>query len=102
MKEQEVAEETVETVAEEVEEVQTTSLLKPIRGTLQPVEEAVETSTLTPVGHMLVPEKRRGSPPPSSIGTGGTATLRPVRGTLTPVPDDPVEQTDADEEADED
>ena len=102
MKEQEMAEETVETVAEEVEEVQTTSLLKPIRGTLQPVEEAAETSTLTPVGHMLVPEKKRGSPPPSSIGTGNTATLRPVRGTLTPVPDDPVEQTDADAEADED
>ena len=103
MQEQETAEETVEGVAKEVEDVQTTSLLKPIRGTLQPVEEAAETSTLTPVGHMLVPEKKRGSPPPSSIGTGGTAaTLRPVRGTLAPVPDDAVEQTDADAEADED
>jgi len=49
-----------------------------------------------------VPEKKRGSPPPSSIGTGNTATLRPVRGTLTPVPDDAVEQTDADEETNDD
>ena len=95
----EVEEET--TVAEDAEEEETmveeidtststmqrpTALLKPIRGTLRPLEEEeeVRTASLTPVGHMLMPEKKRGAPPSSSVGQQ-TATLRPVRGTLTPV-----------------
>ena len=64
-----------------------TALLKPIRGVLKPLdeEEEVRTTTLTPVGHMLVPAKERGSPPPATAGRPTTATLRPVRGKLTPV-----------------
>jgi hypothetical protein len=64
-----------------------TALLKPIRGVLKPLdeEEEVRTATLTPVGHMLVPAKERGSPPPATTGRPTTATLRPVRGKLTPV-----------------
>ena len=77
-----------------------TALLKPIRGTLQPLteEEEVRTASLTPVGHMLVPEKKRGPPPSASIGRPETAKLRPVRGTLTPVSKKPVKQLKADEE----
>ena len=77
-----------------------TALLKPIRGTLQPLteEEEVRTATLTPVGHMLVPEKKRGPPPSASIGRPETAELRPVQGTLTPVSKKPVKQLKADEE----
>ena len=46
-----------------------TALLKPIRGTLQPLveEEAVRTAPLTPVGHMLMPEKKARGPPPLSL-----------------------------------
>ena len=77
-----------------------TALLKPIRGTLQPLteEEEVRTASLTPVGHMLVPEKKRGPPPSASIGRPETAELRPVQGTLTPVSKKPVKQLKADEE----
>ena len=41
-----------------------TALLKPIRGTLQPLveEDEVRTARLTPVGHMLVPEKKERGP----------------------------------------
>ena len=79
-----------------------TALLKPIRGTLQPLveEEAVRTAPLTPVGHMLMPEKKaRGPPPSASIGRPKTAELRPVRGTLTPVSKKPVKQLKPDEDA---
>ena len=77
-----------------------TALLKPIRGPLQPLteEEEVRTASLTPVGHMLVPEKKRGPPPSASIGRPETAELRPVQGTLTPVSKKPVKQLKADEE----
>ena len=94
--------ELVEEVSEEDKSVMTrpTALLKPIRGTLQPLteEEEVRTASLTPVGHMLVPEKKRGPPPSASIGRPGTAELRPVQGTLTPVSKKPVKQLKADEE----
>ena len=79
-----------------------TALLKPIRGTLQPLveEEAVRTAPLTPVGHMLMPEKKaRGPPPSASVGRPKTAELRPVRGTLTPVSKKPVKQLKPDEDA---
>ena len=80
-----------------------TALLKPIRGTLRPLEEEeeVRTAPLTPVGHMLVPEKKRGPPPSSSIGQK-TATLKPVRGTLTPVSKTPVKRLEPSEDQDED
>ncbi|MCH1616345.1 MAG: hypothetical protein L7R83_02405, partial [Candidatus Poseidonia sp.] len=79
-----------------------TALLKPIRGTLRPLEEEeeVRTASLTPIGHMLMPEKKRGSPPSSSIGQE-TATLRPVRGTLTPVSKTPVKRLEPSDEEDE-
>ena len=56
-----------------------TAMLRPIRGTLQPLvdEEEVRTASRTPVGHMLTPEKKRGPPP--SIGKPKTAELRPVK-----------------------
>ena len=112
----EVEEET--TVAEDAEEEETmveeidtptstmqrpTALLKPIRGTLRPLEEEeeVRTASLTPVGHMLMPEKKRGPPPSSSMGQQ-TATLRPVRGTLTPVSKTPVKRLEPNDETDED
>lgn len=78
-----------------------TALLKPIRGTLQPLvdEEEVRTAALTPVGHMLVPEKKKRGPPPSKdVGKGTTATLRPVRGKLTPVSKTPVKRLEPDED----
>ena len=94
--------ELVEEGSEEDRSVMTrpTALLKPIRGTLQPLteEEEVRTASLTPVGHMLVPEKKRGPPPSASIGRPETAELRPVQGTLTPVSKKPVKQLKADEE----
>jgi len=66
---------------------QPTTLLTPIRGVLKPLteEEPVRTARLTPVGHMLVPEKKRGPPPTSKPMKAPTATLRPVRGKLTPL-----------------
>lgn len=78
-----------------------TALLKPIRGTLQPLveEEEVRTAPLTPVGHMLVPEeKKRGPPPSKDVGARTTATLRPVRGKLTPVSKTPVKRLEPDED----
>ncbi|MFZ8907121.1 MAG: hypothetical protein ACO2Y2_07260, partial [Poseidonia sp.] len=77
-----------------------TALLRPIQGTLQPLteEEEVRTASLTPVGHMLMPEKKRGPPPSASVGRPTTAKLRPVRGTLTPVTKSPVKQLKPDEE----
>ena len=78
-----------------------TALLKPIRGTLQPLvdEEEVRTASLTPVGHMLMPEKKKRGPPPSEdIGKENTATLRPVRGKLTPVSKAPVKRLEPDED----
>ena len=97
-----------ETLAEDIEERPTTmqrptALLKPIRGTLRPLEqeEEVRTAPLTPVGHMLIPEKKRGPPPSSSIGQK-TASLRPVRGTLTPVSKQPVKRLEPSDEKDED
>lgn len=112
---EEIVEETVLTEVEEeetmVEEIdpststmqRPTALLKPIRGTLRPleVEEEVRTASLTPVGHMLMPEKKRGPPPASSVGQQ-TATLRPVRGTLTPVSKTPVKRLEPNDETDED
>ena len=104
-----VEEETVaitETVEEEVETKTTmarpTAMLKPIRGTLQPLveEEEVRTAPLTPVGHMLMPEKKRGPPP--SIGKPKTAELRPVKGSLIPVSKTPVKQLKTDDENEED
>jgi hypothetical protein len=104
-----VEEETVaitETVEEEVEAKTTmarpTAMLKPIRGTLQPLveEEEVRTAPLTPVGHMLMPVKKRGPPP--SIGKPKTAELRPVKGSLIPVSKTPVKQLKTDEENEED
>jgi hypothetical protein len=99
---------TVEDVVEEIEDSapsmqRPTALLKPIRGTLRPleVEEEVRTAPLTPVGHMLVPEKKRGPPPSSSVGQQ-TAALRPVRGTLTPVSKTPVKRLEPNDDADED
>lgn len=79
------------------------ALLKPIRGTLRPLEEeeTVTTAPLTPVGHMLVPEKKRG-PPPTVNTKGSTTTLRPVRGTLTPVSKTPVKRLEPDAQEDED
>ena len=94
----------VEDTAEETTTVQRpTALLKPIRGTLRPLEEeeAVRTASLTPVGHMLVPEKKRGPPPSSSIGKPTTSTLRPVRGTLTPVSKSPVKRLEPEDDSDE-
>jgi len=94
-----------EEVEEEVEVKTTmarpTAMLRPIRGTLQPLveEEEVRTASLTPVGHMIVPEKKRGPPP--SIGKEETATLRPIRGSLIPVSKTPVKQLKTDEEDDE-
>ena len=64
-------------------------------------EEEVRTASLTPVGHMLMPEKKRGAPPSSSVGQQ-TATLRPVRGTLTPVSKTPVKRLEPNDETDED
>ena len=83
---EEVAEATATTMA------RPTTLLKPIRGVLKPLEEEeeVRTATLTPVGHMLIPEKKRGPPPSSAIGKPATAKLRPVKGTLKPVAKKPV------------
>ena len=78
-----------------------TALLKPIRGTLQPLveEDEVRTARLTPVGHMLVPKKKKRGPPPSAeVGKGKTATLRPVRGKLTPVKKTPVKRLEPEEE----
>lgn len=115
---EEMVEETVETVEETIEPAvedfdeealeasrstmtRPTALLKPIRGTLQPLteEEEVRTAPLTPIGHMLVPEKKRGPPPSASVGRPPTAKLRPVRGTLTPVTKTPVKQLKPDEES---
>ena len=104
---EEALEESVADVAEEALEASTstmtrpTALLKPIRGTLQPLteEEEVRTASLTPIGHMLVPEKKRGPPPSASVGRPPTAKLRPVRGTLTPVTKTPVKQLKPDEES---
>jgi hypothetical protein len=95
-----------ETVDEEVEGktimARPTAMLKPIRGTLQPLveEEEVRTASLTPVGHMLMPEKKRGPPP--TIEKPMTAQLRPVRGSLTPVSKTPVKQLKTDDEIEED
>lgn len=104
-------EEEVPTVEDAVEDIdpststmqRPTALLKPIRGTLQPLaeEEKVRTAPLSPVGHMLVPEKKRG-PPPSIEPGQKTATLRPVRGTLTPVSKTPVKRLEPDQIEDED
>lgn len=79
------------------------ALLKPIRGTLRPLEEEeeVRTATLTPVGHMLIPEKKRGPPPSSSVGKPTTTSLRPVRGTLTPVTKSPVKRLEPEDDHDE-
>ena len=82
-----------------------TTLLKPIRGVLRPLdeEEEVRTASLTPVGHMLVPEKKRGPPPSASIGAPKTAKLRPVKGTLKPVTKEPsprLEPESGDEQED--
>ena len=79
-----------------------TAMLRPIRGTLQPLvdEEEVRTASLTPVGHMLTPEKKRGPPP--SIGKPKTAELRPVKGSLIPVSKTPVKKLETDDENDED
>jgi len=92
-----------EAVMEEEVETKTTmarptAMLRPIRGTLQPLveEEEVRTASLTPVGHMIAPEKKRGAPP--SIGTTETATLKPIRGQLIPVSKTPVKQLKTDEE----
>jgi len=93
-----VEEERITEVMEEVvEEAPTTmtrptTLLKPIRGVLKPLEEGeeVKTASLTPVGHMLIPEKKRGPPPSSGIGKPTTTKLRPVKGTLKPVAKKPV------------
>ncbi|DAC50600.1 MAG TPA: hypothetical protein D7H92_00160, partial [Candidatus Poseidoniales archaeon] len=112
---EEIVEETVLTEVEDgetmVEEIDSststmqrpTALLKPIRGTLRPLEEEeeVRTASLTPVGHMLMPEKKRGPPPSSTVGQQ-TATLRPVRGTLTPVSKTPVKRLEPNDETDED
>jgi len=78
-------------LSEEVEEPEPSASLRPIRGVLSPVEDAVESATLTPVGHMLMPAKKRGGPPSSSVGRP-TAALRPVKGTLTPVTKKPVKK----------
>lgn len=80
-------EETDVTEASSTTMTRPTTLLKPIRGVLKPLEdeEPVRTATLTPVGHMLMPEKRRGTPPASAAGQPPTAVLRPVKGTLKPV-----------------
>ena len=101
-----VIDEVVEHSEEEVEPKTTmarpTAMLKPIRGTLQPLveEEEVRTASLTPVGHMLIPEKKRGPPP--SIGKPKTAELRPVKASLVPVSKTPVKKLETDEENDED
>lgn len=103
-----VEETIVETLVDEENDIskstmqRPTALLKPIRGTLRPLEEEeeVRTASLTPIGHMLMPEKKRGSPPSSSIGQE-TATLRPVRGTLTPVSKTPVKRLEPSDEEDE-
>ena len=101
-----VIDEVVEHVEEEVEAKTTmarpTAMLKPIRGTLQPLvdEEEVRTASLTPIGHMLIPEKKRGPPP--SIGKRKTAELRPVKASLIPVSKNPVKELKTDEENDED
>jgi hypothetical protein len=63
-------------------------------------EEEVRTASLTPVGHMLMPEKKRGPPP--TIEKPMTAQLRPVRGSLTPVSKTPVKQLKTDDEIEED
>ena len=95
-----------ETVEEEAESITTmtrpTAMLRPIRGTLQPLvdEEEVRTASLTPVGHMLTPEKKRGPPP--SIGKPKTTELRPVKGSLIPVSKTPVKKLETDDENDED
>ena len=95
-----------ETVEEEAEAKTTmtrpTAMLRPIRGTLQPLvdEEEVRTASLTPVGHMLTPKKKRGPPP--SIGKPKTAELRPVKGSLIPVSKTPVKKLETDDENDED
>tara|TARA_B100000003_G_scaffold188803_1_gene185499 strand:- start:363 stop:752 length:390 start_codon:yes stop_codon:yes gene_type:complete len=108
--EESAMEEVTEEVAEMVEEQQPSTsmerpatLLKPIRGVLRPLEEEeeVRTASLTPVGHMLMPEKKRGPPPSSSIGKGAGATLRPVKATLTPVSKTPVKQMEPEEEEEE-
>lgn len=104
---EEAMEEAVADTVEEALEASTstmtrpTALLKPIRGTLQPLteEEEVRTASLTPIGHMLVPEKKRGPPPSASVGRPPTAKLHPVRGTLTPVTKTPVEQLKPEEES---
>lgn len=104
---EETLEQPVADVVEETLEASTTTmarptaLLKPIRGTLQPLteEEEVRTASLTPVGHMLVPEKKRGPPPSAAVGRPPTAKLRPVRGTLTPVTKTPVKQLKPEEES---
>jgi len=105
---EDTSEDTLEDTVEDIDAPATTmmrpaALLKPIRGTLQPLEEEepVKTAPLTPVGHMLVPEKKRG-PPPTVKTRASTATLRPVRGTLTPVSKTPVKQLEPETEVDED
>ena len=84
-----VAEETAPSIME-----RPSTLLKPIRGILRPLEheDEVRTASLTPVGHMLIPEKKRGPPPSSNIGKENTSTLRPVKGTLTPVSKPPAKR----------
>lgn len=102
MEEQTVADEGVEVEAPSPTMQRPTALLKPIRGTLRPLEEEeeVRTAPLTPVGHMLIPEKKRGPPPSSSMGQK-TATLKPVRGTLTPVSKTPVKRLEPSDDQDE-
>ena len=110
--EEDVLEPKVTTLDEAIEEVTETSpatmtrpttLLKPIRGVLKPLdqEEEVRTASLTPVGHMLIPEKKRGPPPSKSIGKPTAAKLRPVKGTLKPVAKEPVKTLQPDEEGEE-
>ena len=86
-----------EEVSERVEEAP----LRPIRGVLTPAEDPTETATLTPVGHMLMPAKKRGAPPSAAVGRP-SAALRPVKGTLTPVTKKPVKKMVPKDDEDED
>ena len=98
----ELVEEVIETVEPLAPEPETTdiptTLLRPVAGVLQPLEEEAEepTARITPVGPTLMP-----GPPISSNVKPKTAALRPVRGTLTPVEKAPVRTLQPHEEEDE-
>jgi hypothetical protein len=85
--EDDIADSIADDMISELEEESKTSLLRPIRATLSPVEKSKrETATLTPVRQLLQPiKKSRGSPPKSGKGESPTEAPKKSMATLTPI-----------------